>query len=539
MVSHSLLTIKELSVRFSTPKGIVHAVRGIDLTIQRKEILALVGASGSGKTVTAMSIPGLLPNNALPPAGTVEFDGNNLLKLSESDMQKIRGSRISMIFQDPTNSLNPLHAIGKQVAEVIMRHRPSGRKEIMARVIELFDIVGLPEAKSRLDAYPHTFSGGRRQRIMIAMALANDPDLLIADEPTTSLDVTIQAQILDLLKDIQSRTKMSILFITHDIGIVGRIADRVAVMKDGKIVETGTRDEILKGSTHPYTRRLIQTDYERALPDYNPNAAVVMACESLTIKFPIHKGFLKRTTGYIHAVKDAAITIRQGQTVGVVGESGSGKTTLGMALLRLEKSSGRIVFMGSEIQNLKLKAIRKIRQNMQIVFQDSSGALNPAMTVGEIIEEGLRIHCPELRHDERLDLIETALRSVGMEAQLLDRLPHELSGGQRQRAALARALVLKPRLIILDEPTSSLDRLVQMQLIELLRDLQKTHGMAYLFISHDMKVVRALSHYVYVMRHGQIVEHGPAREVFENPKNPYTQSLIKAVWDSSASDKCA
>ena len=531
----SLLTIKDLSVRFSTPKGIIHAVRGIDLTIQRKEILALVGASGSGKTVTALSIPRLLPNNALPPDGSIEFAGNNLLTLPESEMLKIRGNRISMIFQDPTNSLNPLHTIGKQVAEVIMMHRPLSRKDAMARVLELFDIVGLPEAKSRLDAYPHTFSGGQRQRIMIAMALANDPELLIADEPTTSLDVTIQAQILDLLKDIQTRTQMSILFITHDLNIVGRIADRVAVIKDGKIVEAGASHDILKGSTHPYTRQLVQTGHATGLPDFDPYADIVMSCENLTVKFPIHKGFFKKTTGYIHAVKDAVITIRQGQTTSVVGESGSGKTTLGMALLRLEKSSGRIVFMGNEIHNLK--AIRRMRQNMQIVFQDSSGALNPAMTVGEIVGEGLKVHEP--RHDKQIDLIDKALRSVGMEAQLMDRLPHELSGGQRQRVALARALVLKPKLIILDEPTSSLDRLVQMQLIELLRELQKAHGMAYLFISHDMNVVRALSHYVYVMRQGQIVEHGSAREIFNKPENPYTQSLISAVWDVSAADKCA
>ena len=539
MVSNPLLTIKEFSVSFSTPKGIVHAVRGVDLAIRRNEILTLVGASGSGKTVTALSIPGLLPNNALPPAGSVEFDGKNLLALPESDMREIRGNRISMIFQDPANSLNPLHTIGKQVAEVIIRHHPLGRKETIEKVVELFDIAGLPEAKSRLDAYPHTFSGGQRQRIMIAMALANDPELLIADEPTTALDVTIQAQILDLLKDIQARTQMSVLFITHDISVVKKIADRAAVMKDGKIVETGTCDDILRGSTHPYTKSLIQTDHARVLPDYNLGEAVVMACESLTVKFPINKGLFKKTTGYIHAVRDAAITIRQGQTIGVVGESGSGKTTLGMALLRLEKSSGRIVFLGNEIQNLKLKAIRQIRQNMQIVFQDSSGALNPAMTVGEIIGEGLRIYRPELRHEEQNNLIDTSLRSVGMEKQLLDRLPHELSGGQRQRVALARALVLKPKLIILDEPTSSLDRLVQRQLVELLRDLQKTHGMAYLFISHDMKVVRELSHYVYVMRQGQIVEHGPARQIFANPQNPYTQSLISAVWNTTAADKCA
>jgi microcin C transport system ATP-binding protein len=537
MMSNPLLAIKDLSVSFSTPQGIVRAVRGINLTIQRKEILALVGESGSGKTVTALSIPRLLPNNALPPGGSISFDGSNLLTLAESNLQRIRGRRISIIFQDPANSLNPLHTVGRQVAEIIMRHQPLNGKEAMARVVELFDIVGLPEAKSRLDAYPHTFSGGQRQRIMIAMALANNPELLIADEPTTALDVTIQAQILDLLKDIQARTQMSILFITHNLNIVDRIADRLVVMKDGVIVEAGATEDIIKGSTHPYTKQLMQAGYAAMPCEFDPAAPTVCACENLTVEFPVHKGLLKKPTGYIHAVKNATIVMRQGQTTGVVGESGSGKTTLGMTLLRLEKSRGRILFMGRELQNLKPKVIRQMARNMQIVFQDSSGALNPSMTAGEIIGEGLRIHCPELRRQEHSDLIDMAMCSVGLDAQLLDRLPHELSGGQRQRVALARALVLKPRLIILDEPTSSLDQLVQMQLVGLLRDLQKTYGIAYLFISHDMKVVKALSHYIYVMRQGQVVEHGSARRIFEEPKNPYTQSLINAIRNVPMEDK--
>ncbi len=531
MTFNPLLAIKDLSVRFSTPKGIFQALRGIDLAIQRKEILALVGESGSGKTVTAMSIPRLLPNNALPPEGSVTFDGNNLLALPESEIQKIRGKRISVIFQDPANSLNPLHTISRQIAEVIMRHQLLGRKEAMSRVVNLLDIVGLPEAKSRLDAYPHTFSGGQRQRIMMAMALANNPDLLIADEPTTALDVTIQAQILDLLRDIQARTQMSILFITHDLNIVSRIADRVAVMKDGEIVEAGSTEEIVNSSRHPYTRRLIQANYARILPPPDLDAPAIMACENLTVEFPVKKGLLKKTTGYIHAVKDSTIVIRQGQTTGVVGESGSGKTTLGMALLRMEKSSGRILFMGKELQNLKPKAVRQMRRDMQIVFQDSSGALNPTMTVEEIISEGLRIYYPELQAKEHFDLIRMAMCGVGLDAQLLDRLPHELSGGQRQRVALARALALKPGLIILDEPTSSLDRLVQMQLVELLRDLQEAYGIAYLLISHDMTIVGALSHYVYVMHRGHIAEHGPAKQIFEEPKNSCTQSLINAICD--------
>ncbi|MDR0310810.1 MAG: dipeptide ABC transporter ATP-binding protein [Acidobacteriota bacterium] len=507
-----LLSINDLSVRFSTPKGFIHAVRGIDLVIHRKEILALVGASGSGKTATAMSIPRLLPGNALPPEGCVEFNGKNLLTIPESEMRNIRGNRISTIFQDPANSLNPLHTIGEQVAEVITRHRRSGRREVMERAAELFDIAGLPEAKSRMGDYPHTFSGGQRQRVMIAIALANDPELLIADEPTTSLDVAVQAQILDLLKDIQSRTRMSILFITHDLGIVERIADRVAVMKAGKIVETGTAGDILRNPKHSYTKRLVMAGYGEMPPDFAPDAPVIMAAENLSVDFPVKKGFFRKE--HTSAVKDVSIVIRRGQTVGIVGESGSGKTTLCMALLRLEKNKGNIFFNGNAINDLSPKAVRQMRCYYQPVFQDSSGALNPAMAVEEIIGEGLRLHYPEMRRDRLRGATIAALRDVGLPAQMLDRLPHELSGGQRQRVALARALALRPKLIILDEPTASLDRFVQTQLVELLRNLQKAYGMAYLFISHDMKIVRALSHYIYVMRQGQIIEHGPAKEIF-------------------------
>jgi microcin C transport system ATP-binding protein len=520
-----LLNIKDLSVRFSTTKGIIHAVRGIDLSIQRNEIMALVGESGSGKTVTAMSIPRLLPNNALPPEGSIIFDGIELLKLPEADMRKLRGTRISVIFQDPMNALNPLHAIGKQIAENITLHRVSGKKEINARVVELLHAVGLPEAETRLGDYPHMFSGGQRQRIMIAMALANDPKLLIADEPTTALDVTIQTQILDLLKDIQARTEMSILFITHDLGIVDRIADRIAVMKDGDIVETGK--DILKNPKHPYTKHLVNTDYAK-MPLYSDvNAPAIIAGENISVDFPVHKGFFRKA--YIPAVNEVSIVIRQGQTVGIVGESGSGKTTLGMALLRLEKCTGQIQFMGNAIHDFKPRAIRHLRKNMQPVFQDSFGALNPAMTVEEIIVEGLQLHYPETCRDKRRDTIINTLHDVGLSAEILDRLPHELSGGQRQRVALARALVLKPRLIVLDEPTSSLDRFIQMQLTELLVNIQKSHNIAYLFISHDIQIVRALSHYIYVMRNGRIVEHGSARAIFENPQDYYTKTLINST----------
>jgi len=529
MTAQTLLSIKDLSVSFSTPQGIVSAVRGIGLTVQKNEILALAGESGSGKTVTAMSIPRLLPDNALQIEGSILFDGIELLNLSKQAIEKLRGDRISVIFQDPMNSLNPLHTIEKQIAENIKIHRSPGKREIRTRVIELLHTVGLPEAEARLGDYPHMFSGGQRQRIMIAMTLANDPELLIADEPTTSLDVAIQAQILELLKDIQLRTKMSILFITHDLDVVGRIADRVVVMKNGEIVETGTSDSILKKPKHSYTRRLIEADYTEMPRDFDPDAPVVLAGENISVDFPIHKSLFKRNAGYISAVKNVSVVIRRGQTTGIVGESGSGKTTLGMALLRLEKSKGKIYFNGNGIHDLNEKALRRMRRDMQPVFQDSFGALNPAMTIEEIIDEGLCLHYPEMRSDERYDIIVNTLRDVELSAEILDRLPHELSGGQRQRVALARVLALKPELIVLDEPTSSLDRFIQIQLMELLRNIQKAHNIAYLFISHDIKAVRAISHSIIVMRHGQIVEHGSVEQIFENPKNAYTRALISAA----------
>ena len=526
MTIQPILNIKKLSVCFSTPKGIIPAVRGIELAVRKNEILALVGESGSGKTATAMSIPRLLPNNALPPEGSILFDGIELLNLPERAIQKFRGNRISVIFQDPMNSLNPLHSIEKQIAENMGIHRSSNRKETRARVIDLLHTVGLPEAVSRLGDYPHTFSGGQRQRIMIAIALANGPELLIADEPTTALDEATQTQILELLKDIQSRTQMAILFITHDLGIVGRIADRVAVMKNGEIIETGATDHILKNPKQFYTKRLVRTEYTQISHDFDINTPAIMTGEDISVDFPAHKGFFRRTTGYISAVNDVSIVLRQGQTTGLVGESGSGKTTLGMALLRLEKSRGKILFMGNAIHDLNPKAIRRMRRDMQPVFQDSYGALNPSMTVNEIIGEGVQLHYPETQNDSLRDTIISTLRNVGLSAQILDRLPHELSGGQRQRVALARALALKPELIVLDEPTSSLDRFMQIKLIGLLRDIQKACKIAYLFISYDIKTVKALSHYIFVMRHGRIVEHGPARQIFEEPKDIYTQTLI-------------
>ena len=523
MNTQPLLNIKNLSVRFSIPGGIVHAVRRVELAVQKNEIMALVGESGSGKTATAMAIPQLLPNNAMPIEGSIVFDGVELLKLPEPAIRKLRGDRISVIFQDPMNSLNPLHTVEKQIAEKIKIHSSVSKKEAGARAVELLHAAGLPKAETRLGDYPHMFSGGERQRIMIAMALANNPELLIADEPTTALDASVQAQILELLKNIQSRTQMSVLFITHDLGVVGKIADRVAVMKNGEIVETGAVAEILKTPGHAYTKNLAGADCMDMPPDFDPYAPPVMIGENISVDFPTCKVFFRRNNEYISAVKDVSIVMRHGQTTGIVGESGSGKTTLGMALLRLEKSRGRILFMGNGLHDLKPKEIRMMRRNMQPVFQDSLGALNPAMTVEEIIGEGLRLHYPETR---RRDTIINVLSDVGLPAQLLDRLPHELSGGQRQRVALARALALKPELIVLDEPTSSLDRLMQARLIGLLRNIQETYNIAYLFISHDMKTVRALSHYIFVMRHGRIVEHGPARQIFECPKDSYTKTLI-------------
>ncbi len=532
MTSSELLNIKNLSVSFSTTNGILEAAKKVNLKVNKGEILALVGESGSGKTVTGLSIPKLLPNNVIALKGSILFDGRDLLVQSEKVIRGLRGNRISMIFQNPMESLNPLHTIEKQIGEIISLHRPLRKKETRERIIELLHLVGLSEAESRLGAYPHNLSGGQRQRVMIAMALANDPDLLIADEPTTALDVTIQAQILQLLKDIQMKTKMAILLITHDLGIVEKIADRVAVMRRGEIVETGSAMNIFRRPWHVYTRHLIEAEPKGMPLLSEPNAPVVMEMENVSVHFPIQKGPLKRTVGYVRAVEGVSSVMRQGQTVGVVGESGAGKTTLGMALLRLEKSEGIIIFMEKEIHKLKSKAIRPLRSDMQLVFQDSYGALNPRMTVDEIIGEGLQVHQPNIRYQERRKMIAEALLGVGLKEEMQDRLPHEFSGGERQRVAIARALVLKPKFIILDEPTSSLDRSVQAQMIDLLRDIQKKHQIAYMFISHDLRVIRALSHYVLVMHQGKVVEQGPTQQIFEEPKKPYTKTLLSAVLNT-------
>ena len=525
-----LLEIRDLSVSFRTPDGVTEAVKKASLTVNKGEFVALVGESGSGKTATALSIPQLLPYPvAFHPCGSIRFEGEELLGAPEPLLRRLRGERISMIFQEPMTSLNPLHTIEKQVGEVILVHKGFSKKNTRARVLELLQLVGLRDAEARLSAFPHQLSGGQRQRVMIAMALANDPDILIADEPTTALDVTIQAQILTLLKDLQSRLGMAVLLITHDLGVVARVADRVAVMTMGEVVETGQVTTVLETPQHPYTRRLIEAEPkgDPVVPD--TNADMIMQTDSLKVYFPVMRGVLRRTVDHVKAVDGVTASVRRGHTIGVVGESGSGKTTLGLALLRLIKSEGRIAFLGNDIQGKNPKLLRPLRRHMQVVFQDPYGSLSPRMTVGEIVGEGLRIHQPTMSRKERRRFISASLEEVGLDAGLQDRLPHEFSGGQRQRIAIARAIVLKPEFVILDEPTSALDMSVQAQIIDLLRDLQARHHMAYMFISHDLKVVRALSHYVIVMREGRIVEEGATEAIFGKPQQEYTRTLMAAA----------
>jgi len=545
LVERPLLQIRDLSVSFGKGANEVKAVRGVSLDIHRGESLGLVGESGSGKSVTALSILQLLPYPlAHHPGGSVRFQRNGtggrdaaseeLLGASQDRLRRIRGNHIAMIFQEPLSSLNPLHSIERQISEVLYVHKEMSRKEAGERVIELLQLVGLPEATERLTALPHEFSGGQQQRVMIAMALANEPDLLIADEPTTALDVTIQAQILELLKDLKKKLNMALLLITHDLEIVRRTVDRVCVMHEGEIVEQGDVEEIFERPEHPYTRHLLASK-PRGRPDPpSPGAATVMDTKDLRVWFPIKEGIIRRTVGHVKAVDGITMTVKQGHTLGVVGESGSGKSTLGRALLRLEKSKGTITFEGRDIQGLRSKALRPLRQEMQMVFQDPYGSLSPRLSVGQIIGEGLRVHGLGVSSQERRDLIGRTLEEVGLEPEMQDRYPHEFSGGQRQRIAIARALVLKPRFIILDEPTSALDVSVQFQIIELLRDLQRRHNLAYLFISHDLRVVRALAHDILVMRDGHVVEQGPVDDIFEAPKVPYTRALLAAALELKA-----
>ena len=532
-----LLSVRDLRVNFNVPGGVVQAVRGVSFDIAMGDTLALVGESGSGKSVTALSVLQLLPYPlATHPTGSITFRGTELVGAPEKTLQSIRGDRISMIFQEPMTSLNPLHTVERQVGEVLLVHKGLGRTQARARVLELLSLVGLPDPARRLSAYPHELSGGQRQRVMIAMALANEPDLLIADEPTTALDVTIQAQILALLKHLQRRFGMALMLITHDLGIVRKMADRVCVMNNGEIVETGASAAIFGAPEHPYTQRLLAAE-PKGRPAREPaDSRTVVTGSAIKVWFPIKKGVMRRTVDHVKAVDGIDVTVREGHTVGIVGESGSGKTTLGLALLRLIASQGGITFSGRNLQGLQFRELRPLRREMQIVFQDPYGSLSPRLSVSEIVEEGLKVHGIGATSEERDALIVEALEQVGLDPASRHRYPHEFSGGQRQRVAIARAMVLKPRFLVLDEPTSALDMSVQAQIVDLLRRLQQESRLAYLFISHDLKVVRALSDEVIVMKDGKVVEHGTGDQIFERPREPYTQALLKAAFDLEAVD---
>jgi microcin C transport system ATP-binding protein len=530
-----LLSVRDLSVDFRQGGGVTHAVRNVSFDIGERETVALVGESGSGKSVTALSVLKLLPYpSAHHPSGSILFKGQELLHADEKTLRQVRGDRISMIFQEPMSSLNPLHRVETQIGEILEVHRGMSGQAARKRTLELLDQVGIRDPEERLASFPHQLSGGQRQRVMIAMSLANEPDLLIADEPTTALDVTVQAQILELLAELKRTRRMSMLFITHDLGIVRKIADRVCVMTEGEIVETGPTERIFTEPRHRYTKHLLAAEPKGEPPSSDPRAPVVVQGDNIKVWFPIRRGLLRRTVGHIKAVDGIDVTVRQGQTLGVVGESGSGKTTLGLALLRLTSSEGRIVFLGRDIQGTKFRDTRKLRSDMQVVFQDPYGSLSPRMAIRDVVAEGLEIHEPQLTAAERDARVVQALSEVGIDPESRFRYPHEFSGGQRQRIAIARAMVLQPRFVMLDEPTSALDMSVQAQVVDLLRDLQKRHGLAYLFISHDLKVVRALANDVIVMRNGKVVEAGPAAEIFDNPKEDYTKALMAAALEMKA-----
>ena len=523
----ALLDVQNLTVSFRQDGALTHAVRGVSFTVERGETVALVGESGSGKSVSALSTVSLLGDSA-EVSGSVTYDGQQMIGADDALLRKVRGNDISFIFQEPMTSLNPLHTIEKQLAESLALHQGVVGAEARVRILELMDKVGINDAESRLGAYPHQLSGGQRQRVMIAMALANKPDVLIADEPTTALDVTIQSQILDLLKDLKDSEGMGLLFITHDLGIVRRIADRVCVMQQGEIVEQGPTAEIFDNPQHPYTIKLLSAE-PTGQPDPVPqDAEEIVSTEHLKVWFPITKGLLRRTVGHVKAVNDASISVRAGETLGIVGESGSGKTTLALAIMRLISSEGGITFKGDDVRKWSTRELRRLRSEMQIVFQDPFGSLSPRMTCFQIIAEGLGIHGISGGSDQRT-LVHEVMIEVGLDPATMDRYPHEFSGGQRQRIAIARAMVLRPKLLVLDEPTSALDMTVQVQIVDLLRDLQKKYALAYLFISHDLKVVRAMSHKVMVMKRGDVVEYGLAGDLYDNPQSDYTRSLLQAT----------
>jgi microcin C transport system ATP-binding protein len=530
-----LLSVQDLSVAFRQGGQDSLAVDRVSFDIAPGETLALVGESGSGKSVSALSVLKLLNYPAAHhPSGKILFKGKDLLGLGEDEMRKVRGDDITMVFQEPMTSLNPLHTIERQVGEILKLHKGLNDRAARRRTLELLDLVGIRDAESRLGAYPHQLSGGQRQRVMIAMSLANEPDLLIADEPTTALDVTVQAQILKLLAELKGRLGMAMLFITHDLGIVRKVADRVCVMLKGKIVEHGPVAEVFANPQHPYTQRLLAAEPRGRANPVAPGAPTVVEAGPVKVWFPIKKGFLRKTVGHVKAVDGVSIRVREGETLGVVGESGSGKTTLGLAILRLIRSDGPIVVLGRRVDGMSAGEIRPMRRDMQVVFQDPYGSLSPRLSVAEIVEEGLVVQKKGLSTPERREIVARALHDVGLDPAAMDRYPHEFSGGQRQRIAIARAMALEPRFVMLDEPTSALDMSVQAQIVELLRDLQARRNLAYLFISHDLKVVRALANHVVVMQNGRVVEEGPADNIFAAPKTDYTRALFAAAFNLEA-----
>ncbi len=523
-----LLKVEDLSVLF----GNSLAVDKVSFEVKRGQTVSLVGESGSGKTVSALSILRLLPYPwASHPTGKILFNGEDMLQMSADQIRKIRGGRIAMIFQEPMTSLNPLRTVLQQISESLFLHKDMGVTEAEAKCRELLTLVGFSDPEAKINSYPHQLSGGQRQRVMIAMALAGDPDLLIADEPTTALDVTTQAQILSLLKELQKKLGMALLLITHDLGVVKFMADRTYVMCNGVVRESGDTKDVLTKPTDSYTKMLLAAEPKGAPKPVAKSAETVVEVKNIRVGFPIHTGFFRRVTSEFIAVDDISFSIRQGETLGIVGESGSGKTTLAMALLRLQKSQGQIELLGTHLEGLSSRALRPYRREMQVVFQDPYGSLSPRMSVAQIIGEGVRLHGLAKTKAEVEEHVAAALKEVGLKEDVKDRYPHEFSGGQRQRIAVARALVMRPRLLVLDEPTSALDRAVQTEIIELLRHLQDTHKLAYLFISHDLKVVRAMSHRIYVMLNGKVVEAGDTEAIFTNPQNPYTQKLLSAAFD--------
>jgi microcin C transport system ATP-binding protein len=534
-MSEPLLEVKDLSVAFRQGGRTSLAVDKVSFSIGKGETLALVGESGSGKSVSALSILKLLPYpSASHPSGSVMFKGEEMLDADERDLRRVRGNDITMIFQEPMTSLNPLHTVERQIGEILEIHQSLKGDAARARIVDLLNKVGIRDAETRLLDYPHQLSGGQRQRVMIAMALANNPDLLIADEPTTALDVTVQAQILKLLKELQAESGMALLLITHDLGIVRHMADKVVVLQRGKVVEHGDAKEVFANPQHAYTRMLLTAEPKGAPPPSDTSAPVVVEAKNLKVWFPIKRGFFRKTIGHIKAVDGVDAIVRSGQTLGIVGESGSGKTTLGLAVLRLIRSEGPIVYMGKRIDEYNSRMMRPLRKEMQVVFQDPFGSLSPRLSIQQIVEEGLTVQGKSLSFDERRAIVAKALTEVGLDPETMDRYPHEFSGGQRQRIAIARALALEPRFIMLDEPTSALDMSVQAQIVDLLRGLQQKHNLAYMFISHDLKVVRALANEVIVMRNGKMVESGATAEVFSAPKTDYTKALIAAALNLKA-----